>query len=1334
MRKLTVLMLVALLGIWFVTCADEGLPSEGVPEAVMEGVQTESERPEVHVLDDEEEPADATEDPDPLEETEIDEEAPMVGEPGVFTLDVSGRKTWTIRMGIGNAHVLAGQGLTPGLPVLHQTLAAEITGTALDILTLEASFNDQLGPGFQKLIVRLDRPPWHGELGDFALGVQELGVYNKKLLGARLVYEGDGYSVTGVAAREQGISESRTFRGQIARADIQFTTLDPDRPGEPALYRRSVEGLYYFRLRYPFVEGFSMPELAFDASAQFRSFLMAYELGYLADGFEAMPERPLESGEVMVIQDDGDVLLLRNSPDTLLRTRIRNAITAYNREQGLTGEDRRRYPFVEGSDLEQGFLERLRGYVVLRVDNEEYLFDEAQRRRYLPLDERDIVDETLELWVRPAGEAELRPITDPAFVDYAWRLYRREGILRIDFPADFFGEDAAVRARFDHKREGDTFTLGLSVVPGSERVYRNNQLLTRDVDYMIDYEIGLLILFDSLGEEDVLRVDFERQRGGLGGFAEYERGFYGIVLSIPELDGFQLTLVHAADSGRPSPAARTMPNEHSVLAARLAGDALGWQYSLSLGGSQNIFPLWDNERLAAPNRINVVAEATALGARYVLFGHQNGLTVHDGTSYATYGPAAGLGGQQVRDVAVVFDEVYIATEAGLTIVSLQDTTPFDRVRNWARVPADRTFPGDETFALAYGNGRVFLATDESIAVFHPEDVQDMESWDIWPLPEDAVPTALHWFEGVLHLGTLDGLYIREGELWNRMGEVGGAVHALASGGGLLHVGTDQGVRTLQDGAGAGWTALGEKVSAVAVHEGRLWYGTTRGLFRDDDAVFPAVSGVITAVSAAHGEVWAGTMAQDDYTLDLWRIAAQAERISQEETRIDGRDLGQFRDIPRGDHTARGLSGTLTLNRQDGPWTWSLDLATRWPGYQEIGRSDRTDAHGFGLSLSYAGEGDWRASTRLRWELTELWDTPHHALAGGLDLQWKPGATYTFSLSPSLRGPAGTLFDTFESGYRLSASWPGDTLSGRLSLSGRLIAPEWYTTGRVDGALLVKPFTGWSLDLQGFRPYRTEGSPGNQGVNATLNWTQSADVVSWTAAWSESWRNRIGTATWSSERSAKLDLRWVPVNVGTMRLTPTMTVDWSHSARETRWRGSVNARLQERYTDWQFGLRFGQGYRPATERGDRSASLSIRWEDRGTWYGFRPSVRWQGSLETLTHPAHGDRTTTQHELQGRLVWEPDSGLRNEITLTYRSRDASWVLANRISWPSPIGQVSADTTLTWKDDKLVGSTTASMGWSFGEMWSLGATVMHGFDLVPGSDFRQAVNLGVTLGASF
>ncbi len=1306
------------------------------------------------------------------DEEDPEEDVPQV-DTDAFTLTVKGQQRWNVRLGVGDPMALSPMGLAPGLPVLEQSPRADIPGTVMDFLTLEARFDDQLGPGFQHLSITLDRDPWSGELGDFFAGVPELGVYNKKLLGARIGYTGDGFTATAVAARLQGISDSRTFRGTAASGERLFTYLDPEDPWSPAPYTRSVLGLYHHRLRLPYVEGFSEVLLTLKDGTELSAFLTEYGLDYIVELFEAAPSKALPSGEFMILEDDGDILLLRSPPDALLRRRVRDAINDYNTREGLVDEDRKRYPFVSGSELEQEFLTGLQAFALIEVDGEDYRFQDAGRRRYLSLGERDILEGTLDLYVRRPGQEAFLPIDHPELAAYAWTLFPERGVVKIDFPSAFFDENAALRATFDHKREGNVFMLGLSIVPRSERVYRNNELLTREVHYSIDYEVGVLILFSALGEDDELRVEFERQRGALGVPTDYERAIFAVTFALPDTDNLELVVARAADLGSPQPDTPTMPNTHTVAGLRLSGDIAGWDYRLTMGGSQNVFPPGENARLAGPNRINVIREATVLGDDVAVFGHQDGLTVHDGVEFRHYGPAEGLGGRQVRDLLALPDALLVATEAGLTVVRLVDPSPFDRVGSWVRLLSQHGFPGKEATALAMGGGNVYLTTDEALAWFAPGEEEEPDLWSVESLPDGAGtgPHTLLWAHGKLYLGSTNGLHAWDGEMWRRVGGVTGEVRALARIDDVLYVATGRGIRALRDEQGAGWIAPGTDVRALSAFRGVLWYAGPEGLFREGDLT-PTVAQPVTALGRADFALWAGGRADAAYNLDLWRVDDRIEHFPPRVTQIDGRDRGSFEDIPVIDHTAVGLTAHLTAQREIGDWDVDLEVSSRGSGYQEIGsargaethravlslthdagpwlwkvdaRTDwrevqpgvegLTDAHRFGVSLTYQEEGEWSGGARLHWELGDMLTVPDGTLSAGFDVTWKPGPTYALSLTPKLEGDGLIGLERVTSGYRLSASFPGDTWTGSLSLSGHLRYPDWRAVGRIDASTTVKPWSGWMFELKGHRPYRTDGrGPGDQGADLTIRWRDSTDAVSWTVTWTETLRHRIGTDTVRWERSAATEFRWATVALNAAEVTPTLRLSYDDTVREDRWQAQLSGRIRTDDTNLQLSGTLTQGYRPAVERRERTLATNVRWEYTG-WAGLTPSVNWQSSWQFLTPPVYGDRLTDRHELTGRLTWEPEEvPWKNELSLTYRSRDDSLALTNTLSVPTDWGTIRITANAMLRDEVLRGDVSASSAWTFGEMWNLGAQLGYTFIHRPEDATRHALIAGVFLTATF
>lgn len=1264
-----------------------------------------------------------------------------------FNLTVTGEKTWTITVGFGSAELLSRENLSPGQPSLTQTLRAEIEGKALGFLTLKASFNDQLGPGFQDFLLVAEGAPWTGELGRFVVGAEGegLGVYNKRVLGARVGYTGDGVQASALVTRLEGVSESRLFRGELGFSTATFTTQDPDQPWQAAPYLRAVEGLAFWPLRLPYVEGLTQVKLRVDGTPALWALLGEWGLGYLQEDLAAEPLTPLEAGQFLVLGEGREDLALRVAPAALARKRIQDAIDAHNARLRLTGKDRKSYPFVAGSDLEARFLSALAPFLAVAVDDDLYPLPEARYRRYLLLGERDVVADSVQVYLRRPQDPDFRPAGDPDFADYAWTVLPTEGVLRISFPEGFFA-GGAVRVEFSFRREGATILLGLSVVPGSERVYRNGVPLARGVDYTVDYEVGLLILFTPLGPEDELRVDFERQRGGLGVVTDYERGLFGLTLTVPDWDILRLFFYRAQDFGTPGPTTRTMPNTHTVAAVSLAGKVAGWSYDLVLSGSENVFPADDNNRMPTPNRINAIAAAQAPDGEYTIFAHQNGLTVYRDGAFTSYGTAHGLSGRAAYALLALPGQLLVGTDTGLTVVRLAETAPFDRVRSWVRLSQTDGLPGTGVVALARGTGVVYLATESGIASFSPSDAENPRRWQKLPLPAgEPRPTALLWAHGRLYLGTADGVYLQEDSGWIPVPGVAGPVHDLLARGPDVYVASDEGIRILHDATGAGWIVLGKAVYQLALADDVLWYAAQDGLWKEGNAV-PTVAGPVTSVGVVPSAIWTAAASDEAFRLHLWRVTERVERFVPSQTKIDGRDLARFRDIPAADHTRYGLSGSLVLNRVFGDWQWEVRASSRLPGYEEIGRPGRSDSHGVGVAARYTGAGPTTLDLRARWAVVDLATTPSGKLSGGLDWRWSDGPTASLSLTPALTGRGVASFSRLETGWQAGLSNRTQAWSWGISTTGSLHLPAAAATGQLGANLSLRPSPSWLIEASWTRPFRTTGTPGDQTFLATLRWGADFPGISISTTWRETVRQHLTTGTWHTERTAQADARWSPWRSTLAEFTPRLSGVWTSTPADWRWEVRFNTDVRRSPMLLRLGVTAGHGVRPDTGRSSRNLALAVTWEHQGS-NELRPTLRWERSWNVLSHPRYPDQVTEKEEITLQLVSDPrGASWRNTATLTWNPPQRTLSLTDRLSWT--VGSLSATARAeaalkpTGAEAKLSGQIGVPLDVLLvaaglkpvGEEWGIQGELGYVLASPAAGPVGQALSFGVTLAVRF
>ncbi len=1241
-----------------------------------------------------------------------------------FTIKVTGQKTWGIQVGFGDPALLSLEGLEPGQLTLTQSLWAQIEGTVLDFLTIKASFNDQLGPGFQDFLVVMDKKPWYAELGRFVVGAEgdALGVYNKKVLGARVAVARENLGLSALLARLEGISESFTFKGGMGHADLTFYYEDQNQPWLPAPYLSSVEGLFFFELSVPFVEGFSVPNLVFRLGDPFAQFLKDWGIDYLRETIEKNAGFKLPSGAYLVIHDNVDVLLLRYDPKNLLRNRILDLIDLYNAAQGLSGANKKAYPFVVGSDLELAFLSALAGFAEIRVDEEAYPLAQARRHRYLSLEEKEVLEDSLVVEVRLPGDAEFRELTDPLLSSYTVRLFPKEGVLRLDFPEEFFRSGAAIHVRFDYIREGATFSLGLSIIPGSEKVYLNGQLLKRDVDYSIDYEAGLLTLFVNIGPADELRVDFERQRGGLGVSTEYERYFLGATLN---LGSGALGVWQAADFGTPSPTSRTMPNTHSLAVFSWQGKFGEWGYSLRLGFSQNVFPPDDNARLPGKNRISAIISVRTADGEALVFAHQNGITVYQNGRFSGFGSAEGLAGRAALCLLPLPNRLLIGTDSGLTIVDLSEPKAFGRVRSWTRLypedwNKDRTekFRGTKVLGLTQDGSRLYMATEAELGVIPLPSLTKPAEWGRVPLPE-GIPTAILW-AGDLYLGTTAGLFRLGQNGWESLG-VPGPIYALLRRDSELLVANDEGIRVLKDGVGAGWMAYGVPVRSMAIWQDSIWYATQDGVYQEGELV---VRGDFTALGSGLGGLWAGTQADQNYNLELWQIVPKPQKFPQTQTGIDGRDLGRFSDPPAEEHTRLGPTASLVLNKKTEAWELGVALYSRFPGYEEIGSSSRSDSHGLGFTARFLGDPSFSLSLSSRADLANLTTSPTLRLRGGLEGNWQGPVTLSFALAPTLSGLGRN--NQLSSDFQVTAK-AGSNPSWNLGISGKFVAPEFYLAGSVGGGISYQPWPGLSLSLSWSRPYRTRGSAGTENLNLQGQLTGGMGFA-WSLSWNESLSHRLDQREWISSRTIAGDLRLPSVEIVGGKLAPQFSA--ALSIDPAQWRVSASALVQASLSGHSLSGRLsgGQGFQPATERTDRTLSLNLSWSS-SVFPGIQPSLSYSRSWRVLLHPRYSPQINEDQSLVARVSFNFPPW-RDELSLSW-APDAALKINNRFRWELGFGPLIVETSLSLENGKLSAKNELEAALTLAPQWGLN---LNGGLLFGAAPFRAAFYLGATLSANF
>ncbi len=1185
-----------------------------------------------------------------------------------FSANISGHKTFTLRYGIGDPQ---GLGQAPYQLDLDQTLAVDITAEALSILTLKAHFNDQEPPSMQTLTLYLHSGDLNGVFGDFSLsGKEAFAVYNKKLKGARLDYNlPSGGTLTGIVSRIEGISESKTFIGHSAQGRIVYSFSLQDRPWEPQPYTKNLNGLYHYRLKSPYIEGFSEVDLRFDVSDTLHNLLANYGLGYLYETISSSPINGLKQGTFVVVSDQSDYLILLQEPQSLLRNILLAYIKTYNETAGLTGKEKKRYPLNIGTDYERAFLSSLMKQASLVVDNSLYPLSSGSRRRFYFLGEKNIKPGSVTVEVSING-ATFRPITDPDLASYQETMFYKEGILEIEFPDEFFSsKKSAMRVSFSYSVSGNVYPLGFSIVSGSEKVYLNGKLLTRNSDYTIDYETGLLILLVEVKDNDTIRIDYERARGGLGSTAEYSRNFYGASIKLPLSNAVTVegSILQAADSPTPltdPDQVRTMPNTHTVSGVIGHVTLDGFAADFTLGYSNNRFPFDDNARANMPNEVSAIVSTNG----YTFFAHAAGVSVYHDGIWSLYTSTDGLSANRVYDVKVADDHVFFATSAGVTVLSMTGESPLDRVSNWERYSTEAGLPNSAVHSLAIADGTLWMGTEAGIAAVKIDEMNDPTSWKAYTdqkIIELGTIRAIEIEGETVYIGSDKGLFTfnpADGSLTPLSGMNGVKVNSLLIRNGILYAASDLGLRAFKDEKGTGWLVFGKPVCAVALINGVLWYGDGKGLHSlAGDEVRSRLA--VTAISPdGEGGIWAGTRANVDYEIEVLHVVdGRSESYASSETKIDGRDPGRFTDIPAASHTDRGGIARASFTRDLGPVTLTGTFISVSPQFTAIGRLGREDKTGWTIDGKADLSDDLSFTASHSYYLIDSsTDNPKSTLDDSVSLSWTFGPKLSVILNHGLvdddRGIPG--FDSGKLSYKIG-------LSDKLFLNALDINLNWTDTFAWEASSKATRSTNLSLDvtlhathdltLSGSftRPVNfSEDRTGNETLTGNVDWSHRFSIGTVAANYGIKLNKSLGSNAFTGNQTGKLNLRPVKLAIGDWKLSPVFNA--SFKDKNGLWTvsggGSVTVGYSELKATINYNHELSGLWRPREQVSDR---LTVRFSYSG-FTDLHPTITYTQNLNAVIYNGVA-KPRLNRSLIGKLSYRPQGGISDELSFSLRTSE-------------------------------------------------------------------------------
>jgi len=1191
-----------------------------------------------------------------------------------FDVELDGRKTWTIRYGLGSPLGLATSGLAPGQLTLDQSLTVDVVGEALSILTIEAHYNDQQPQTLQNLALYLDTERLDGVLGDFTFGsMPGFSTYSKKMKGLQLEYLIGDAVLTAVISKTEGVSETAVFVGQAAHAEMDYGFYLDAGFEDPAPYRTNLDGLASYRLESLYTDEFSSVHAQFSVSPGLRGVLNLYEMGYLYDAVTAAPQLEFKTQNFRVLDLDEQVLVLQRNPSLLVREWLRELIDVYNEQIAPEDSELKSYPFTTGTDYELAFLRAVAPFAEFVVDEIAYPIDEAQHRQFYNLGHEDLRETSVVVQISTDG-AYFDSLPNSRFSDYEITVHAADGVLECHFPDSFYTATSQLRVAMDYVVSDGAFMLGLSMIPDSERVTLNSSLLQRDVDYMIDYEVGMLFMLIELAETDVLQVDYELYSGGFGAASDYASYFYGLTLDLPISDRLTLQanllqLADVAGSVADADSARTMPNRHTIAGVQADLSLDEFTASALVGYNVDRFPFDDNARVAGANQINVIAA----GDGYVLFGHRVGVTVYDAGSWQTYGLQSGLSSQVVQAAAISDGSVYLGTDAGLTVVSLDGASPFDRSANWVRYFESDGLPDASVTAILFHDGMAWIGTRAGLLSMPIEGADPTENWVQFENESfEALPpiTSLAADDDFVYIGTESGVYtyadsVDDLELIE--GTEGVWVNDLVLANDTLYVASNRGLRGFRNGSGMGWLVLGESIACLAYDDGTLYYGAGTGLVAlADDGTSTFLDGVtVTALAVSDGRTWIGSEASETYEMPVWQLTDRVKGFPESVTGISGVDPYAFADSPALEHTVTGWLTRASFRQNTDEYTLSGTVEAVPPTFRAIGSSRRSDSTGWTLSgdVSLGTQGNLRVDHEYRLS-DQLGDRPTDRMTNGFFLDWnfaegpdwqasirQVEANETDSLGSKNTREITMSVLTRESFFRdslqLTASWD------RVSFAADRWDEEWQRESislSVDWQLTDRLTTDGSWS----RPVRfVDGSiSGSERLDWSWDWSTSigfADVdVEYSSDWARALSEDVGN--WSHDAEIRFDVESFQ-GLG-WDFTPDLKFEGAYDDADA----DLHAEFVMRSEIEEFSLRSTvRGH--LTELGrpvfNREGELALNAKYSG-FTDLDLSMTYTGSRSAAVM-ANDIAPASSDSLIGRLVWSPEDGPRDELSFSLRIKE-------------------------------------------------------------------------------
>ncbi len=569
------------------------------------------------------------------------------------TIQVSGVKDWSVGWGIGSADLLTSNNHYLGFN-LDQNLKASIFGTQYATFSnipigikINGIFNDH-NQLYYKLSIDIFKNDYHLLLGDYDYKINQQYIkFGDHLKGVAFKKDGNLNYFLGISQLE-GKQQNKVFKGQSLSETLQFN--------EQNQYLLNSKGLESKKLDFNFTDNYTKVYLKFTDIATLTQYLKKYNMDYLIDFDSTDCTVSIKSDgkyripNYVVVPDN--ILLLTRSSTNILRDAVKYYINRYNEFKGLNQDNKKEY-LNENMDAE--FLDGLKKYVLLSFayPDKDYQYTFDRNGLYFDLMNDNLISQSI-------------TITTPSSDDTVSYTLLNGKILKINKPLSDFSVE------YKYENPNSIYFLGLNVIPNSEKVYLNGSLLTKSIDYYIDYNTGFLTIFKELKDTDTVVVNYQSSITSFGS-VQYYNTYVALAALNYKINNLSISLNDLSllelDSKNDSYNIPEMPNNKNNLDLRIKYND---KNSINIDYEGDF--VYQNYKDPSKDKQPLIMKKILKFYDYYIISSNSGILIFKNDQIYHFTTSDGLSSNMVNDMCLTSDNVlYLATDNGISYIDLQDS-------------------------------------------------------------------------------------------------------------------------------------------------------------------------------------------------------------------------------------------------------------------------------------------------------------------------------------------------------------------------------------------------------------------------------------------------------------------------------------------------------------------------------------------------------------------------------------------------------------------------------------------------------------------------------------